>query len=129
MHFAELPEAVRRRGQQQPIGGLEVRMRAPHADQEPCDLIGARGKTDRVADPTRGLEIRAAPAAVFERVHRTARLAGLGLGTRRPLPRLPAANESRLPCATFGRPAFWTALRAAANCIVLPALQVFGHPR
>src|SRR5688572_29334378 len=102
-------------------------MRAPHADQEPCNLIGARGKTDRVADATRGLEIRAAPAAVFERVHRTARLAGLGLRTRRPLPRLPAANERRLPCAPLRGPSLGTALRAATDRPSPHGLQVIGH--
>lgn len=94
-------------------------MRRTHADEEPHNLDVARGKAECVAHPLEFLDGGAASEAVFERVHRAARLARFGLGPGRPPPRLPTMDEGRLPRTAFCGPPVRAAPRFTASTFFL----------
>src|SRR5262245_60886397 len=104
------PRALRFR--QAHVPWLVSNLGAAQADQESHLLDVLLGETQDVAHPLKFVDRRAAPVAVLKRVHGAALLAGLGFGTGGALPRMPAADERRLPRTAFSRPASAVALDA-----------------
>jgi len=90
---------------------------------------GARCEAQCVTNAPRGGQPFLAAEAMFERVHRRARLAGFGARTGRPKPRLPETNERGLPRAALRRPSLGAALARGTNGLLGGSLQVTDHAK